>query len=275
MTEHNFKGLEECCLGEVIFYKSPQIAVPHGFSTRFGGVSTPPHLASMNLGRNLDDDPEAVRENYLRICRATGTPSSGLVYTKQIHSAIVEYVTEGDRGKTFECDALVTDRPGVTLSVRTADCVPILFWAPLDPADSGEPMGDGVVGACHAGWRGTVARIQQNTLGRMAALGAEVKSIRCAIGAAINFCCYAVGEDFRDAVRDALGSEMTDRFVRMHKGQFHADLIAMNYALLLESGVRAENIAVSRDCTCCQPDKFFSHRASQGKRGVMAALISL
>ena len=275
MTEYKFDKLEECREGEVIYYKSKNIAVPHGFSTRHGGVSTPPHLASMNLGRNLGDDPEAVRENYARICRATGTPSSGLVYTNQIHSAIVEYVTEGDRGKTFECDALVTDRPGVTLSVRTADCVPILFWAPLDPADSGEPMSVGVVGACHAGWRGTVARIQQNTLGRMAALGAEVKNIRCAVGAAINFCCYAVGEDFRNAVCDALGNEMTNEFVRMHEGQLHADLIAMNCRLLLEAGVEPQNISVSQDCTCCQPDRFFSHRATQGKRGVMAALISL
>ena len=68
---------------------------------------------------------------------------------------------------------------------------------------------------------------------------------------------------------------MTDEFVYMHEGQLHADLIGMNCRLLLESGVEAENISVSRQCTCCQPDRFFSHRASNGKRGVMAALISL
>ncbi len=270
-----FDDLQECQRDGVVFYRSPLIGVPHGFSTRIGGVSTPPHLASMNLGWNLGDDEKSVRENYRRICRAAGVAQSGLVYTKQIHSAIVEYVTEGDRATTLECDALVTDRPGVTLSVKTADCVPILFHAPLDDRGTGEPVSAGVVGACHAGWRGTVARIQQNTLGRMMSLGADIKDIRCAVGAAINFCCYAVGEDFRDTVADALGEEMTSEFVREHDGQLHADLIAMNVRLLLEAGVRPSNISVSRECTCCRPDRFFSHRASEGKRGVMAAVISL
>lgn len=268
-------NLQECQSGEVVYYKSPQIEVPHGFSTRIGGVSAPPHLASMNLGRNLGDDPESVRENYLRICRAVGTPSSSLIYTKQIHSSIVEYVTEGDRAKTFECDALVTDRPGVTLSIRTADCVPILFWAPLDDGGTGEPMSEGVIGACHAGWKGTVSRIQQNTVGRMAALGANVKDIRCAIGAAIHFCCYEVGEDFRESVAQAIGEKFANEFVRVHDGRLHADIVGMNVRLLLEEGIDPAKIAVSDECTCCRPDRFFSHRASRGKRGVMAALISL
>ncbi|MBQ4054229.1 MAG: peptidoglycan editing factor PgeF [Clostridia bacterium] len=271
----DFKDLKQFEHGDTVYFADPDIAVPHGFSTRKGGVSTPPHLASMNLGWNLDDDPDSVRENYRRICQATKTPQSGLVYTKQIHSAVVEYVTEADRGKTFECDGLVTDRPGVTLSIRTADCVPILFWAPVDDKGSGEPMPDGVVGACHAGWRGTVARIQQNTVGRMVALGADVGDIRCAVGAAIHSCCYEVGGDFRDAVADALGEEMTSRFVYEENGALRADLIAMNVALLLECGIPASHISVSSRCTCCESELFFSHRASKGKRGVMAALISL
>ncbi len=270
-----FDDLIECHSEGVVFYKSPLIEVPHGFSTRIGGVSTPPHLASMNLGWNLGDEEASVRENYRRICRAAGVAQSGLVYTKQIHSSIVEYVTEADRSRTLECDALVTDRPGVTLSVKTADCVPILFYAPVSDHGSGEPMSHGVVGACHAGWRGTVARIQQNTLARMISLGADIRDIRCAVGAAINFCCYRVGGDFRDAVVGALGEEMTSKFVREHDGALHADLIAMNLHLLLEAGILPENVSVSRECTCCRPDRFFSHRASEGKRGVMAALISL
>ena len=271
----DFKDLAECKHGQTVFFTSPDIKVPHGFSTRMGGVSTPPHLASMNLGWNLDDNTQSVRENYRRISAAAGTPQSGLVYMKQIHSATVEYVTEADRGKTLECDALVTDRPGVTLSVRTADCVPILFWAPVSDKGSGEPMPEGVVGACHAGWRGTVARIQQNTLGRMVALGAEIKDIRCAVGAAIHSCCYEVGSDFRAAVADALGEEAAARFVYEENGVLRADLIAMNVALLLECGILPDNIAVSSRCTCCESDLFFSHRASKGRRGVMAALISL
>ena len=150
--------------------------------------------------------------------------------------------------------------------MRTADCVPILFWSP-----------DGVIGACHAGWRGTVAGIQQITVRKMAERGAKPEDIRCAVGASIRFCCYEVGEDFVGAIVASPCGGVCGKYVYPPEGggKPHADLVGMNVELLKLAGVREENIAVSGDCTCCKPDVYFSHRASGGKRGVMAAIIEM
>ena len=156
-----YKDLERREKDGVVWYVSPDIKAPHGFSTRLGGVSVIPHLAAMNLGRKLGDDPDAVEENYRRFCAAAGIDKNALVYTDQVHSPDVVTVTAADAGRVITCDGLVTRSPGTAVSVRTADCVPILFWSPA-----------GVIGACHAGWRGTVSGVQINTVRAMEALGA-------------------------------------------------------------------------------------------------------
>lgn len=248
----------------VVYFRSARIDLPHGFSTRAGGVSSAPHLATMNMGRNLGDDPAAVDQNYRRFCAALEVDPATVVYTKQIHSADVLEVGAADAGKTYECDGFVTRERGVALTVRTADCVPILFASP-----------NGVIGACHAGWRGTVAGIQRETVRKMEALGAKAEDIRCAVGAAIRVCCYEVGGDFVEAVAASPCGEVCSKYIVYKDGRPHADLVGMNIELLRLCGIREENIAVSGDCTCCRPDIYFSHRASKGKRGVMCALISL
>lgn len=244
----------------VVYFATGRISAPHGFSTRLGGVSKAPHLAQMNLGKNLGDDPLALEENYRRIARAIGFDVENIVYTNQIHSATVLTVGRNDIGKTYDCDGFVTAEKGVVLAVRTADCVPILFY---------DPEKD-VIGAVHAGWRGTVDRIQQNCVSAMRDLGSKPENIRVAIGACIHKCCYKVGEDFYNTLCQKLGKTMTDRYV---SADMYADLVGLNIELLNEIGV--SDIAVSQDCTCCKNDLYFSHRASQGKRGVMSAFISL
>lgn len=244
----------------VIYFKSDKITVPHGFSTRLGGVSKEPHLAEMNLGKNLGDDPLAVEENYRRMADAIGFKYDSIVFTNQIHSNKVLTVGTADIGKTYDCDGFVTNENGVTLAVRSADCVPILFY---DEKAS-------VIGAVHAGWRGTADRIQQNAVKAMCKLGSKPEDIRVAIGACIHSCCYKVGEDFRNTLYEKLGKEMTDRYV---SSELYADLAGLNTELLLDVGVR--EITASPDCTCCNSELYFSHRASKGKRGVMSAFISL
>ena len=129
------------------------IAVPHGFTTRRGGVSKG-YLSSLNLGSHRGDDPENVAQNYSRLAKALGFSLENLVLTWQIHSDIVRPVTKTDgRGIDHrnypQCDALITNDPGTALLVFTADCTPILFHDPVT----------GAVGAAHAGWRGTAADI--------------------------------------------------------------------------------------------------------------------
>ncbi|MFA6948013.1 MAG: peptidoglycan editing factor PgeF, partial [Eubacteriales bacterium] len=200
----------------------------------------------------------------------------GLILMKQIHSANVRYVTGDDRGVCFEgYDALVADRPDVPIAVKSADCTPILFC----DAEAG------VIGACHAGWRGTIAGVAAATVREMERHGASAENIQCAIGAAAQFCCYEVREDFRDAVAAARGSEFCGAFVRPYIGAgcecsaaprqpLHADVPAMNVYILCEAGVRRENIAVCGRCTVCESDVFRSYRVS-GEKITMKAYISL
>ena len=127
----------------VLYLSSDLLDCPHGFSTRIGGVSTLPHLKSMNLGDNRGDDPEKVAENYRRFALAAGLPQKR-VFAHQIHSSKVLFIKEPLEEQP-SCDGFYTDAENVTLYVKVADCIPILLYAPDVPA----------VSALHAGWRGS------------------------------------------------------------------------------------------------------------------------
>ena len=184
----------------------------------------------------------------------------------QIHSAKVRYVTEADSGSAFDdCDGFVTDRKGVVLIVKTADCVPILL------ADRQA----GVVAALHAGWRGTVNGIAAVGVEKMLRLGADLENIRVAIGACIHECCFEVQQDFVDAVSTIKGADFAEAHIRKREGRRYADLVGMNCAILESAGISRGQIDISADCTCCAPELYHSHRATKGKRGTMAAAIGL
>lgn len=252
--------------GALVCNVSDQIAFPHAFSTRTGGVSTLEHLATLNFTISTGDSETNVSENYRILLSALGLDPAGRVSSHQIHSARVRYVTEADRGATFDdCDGFVTDRPGVPLVVKTADCVPILL---ADPQAK-------VIAAVHAGWRGTVAGIARNALSEMVKLGASLADIRVAIGPCIHDCCFEVQSDFADAVTAACGEAFANAHIHRRQDSLYADLVGMNLALLTESGITADRIDVAADCTCCAPFLYHSHRATKGKRGTMAAVIAI
>lgn len=247
-----------------VFFRASEITAPHGFSTRLGGVSKIAHLSSMNLGAKLGDEIENVRENYRIILDSIGLVPDSLVYTNQIHSNTVLKVGKNDIGKAYDCDGFVTGEKDVSLCVRTADCVPILFSC------------EGIcVGACHAGWRGTVLKIQQNTVSEMIKLGANLNSIKVAVGACIHKCCYTVGSDFKNSIKEALGVDFTRKHIIEQGNELKADLVGMNRELLCDIGINPNNIFILDRCTSCENDLFFSHRAQKGKRGVMGAFIAL
>ena len=183
-------------------------------------------------------------------------------------SACVETVSERDLEKAFSCDGFVTDRPGLLLTVKTADCIPILL---CDPKHA-------VIAAVHAGWRGTVAGIALSAVGAMRALGADPAELIAAIGPCIHRSCYEVDEPFREAVAAAPAGAGLLGFltpIPEKTGRYLADLVAMNRRLLTEAGVPEENIFATGFCTACAPELFFSHRASGGRRGLMMAGIRL
>ena len=237
----------------------------HGFTTRLGGVSKD-HLASLNLGANRGDDRENVEQNYGILASGLGFDLDKLVLAHQIHSDIVRVVTASDsKGIDHraypECDALVTNDPGVTLGVFTADCTPVLYYDPVT----------GAVGAAHAGWRGTAAGIAGKTVQKMVeAFGCNPSDIRCAIGPNIGPCCFETDREVPEAMIAALGDSALP-YITAKGNKFHLDLKQINALFLRQAGV--ERITVSTDCTMCQWERFWSHRKTGGLRGSQGAFI--
>lgn len=252
--------------GKLEYLTSEVIAAPHCFTTRQGGVSQG-DLASLNLGIHRGDDPRNVEENYRILGRVLGYDLKELVFTRQTHTDIVRRVDAGNAGEGLfrpvepECDALVTNTPGLTLVVFTADCTPILLHDPVT----------GAVGAVHAGWRGTVAGIAAKAVEEMArAYGCDPANITAAIGPNIGPCCFETGEDVPQALRQCLGAE-AEEFIRPAGEKYYVNLKGANRRILERAGVRV--IDESGECTACRPDRFWSHRKVGSRRGSQAALI--
>lgn len=239
--------------------------VAHGFTTRRGGRSTGP-LAGLNLALRPGETPENLRHHWALALGALGGAGAldpaDLALVTQVHGAAVRHATggAGPLATLGEADALITCTPGLTLAVRTADCVPVLLAAP------GARPG---VAAVHAGWRGTAARVVTAALEALLALtGAAPSSVRAAIGPAIGPCCYEVGPE----VAAALAAIDPGCLHPSPRGRQAADLQGANAALLRGAGVDA--IATIPRCTACDPE-LFSHRGDGPATGRQAALIAL
>lgn len=241
------------------------ICVPHGFTTREGGVSKGV-FGSMNIAMHRGDSDENVIQNYEILAERIGFDVNNLVLTRQTHSDIVRVVTKSDacgldHHAYPECDALITNDAGCALVVFTADCTPILLWDSIK----------GAVGAVHAGWRGTAADIAGKTVRKMASeFGCDPRNIRAAIGPNIGFCCFETDRDVPDAIIAEFGAE-AEAFIRKTGEKYQVDLKAVNAFALRRAGVG--NIEISDDCTMCQPDRFWSHRVTGINRGSQGAII--
>ena len=233
------------------------LTYPHGFSTRLGGV-TEGERGTLDLGAG---DGEDVSENRRRFFASLGTTADRAFSAKQIHSRKIMTVNSSDLGGYFECDGFVTDEAGLLLTVKVADCVPILL----------EDSKNGVIAAVHSGWRGTAAAIVSEAVSKMCLLGAEREEIKAVIGPSIHSCCYEVDEPFVCAFRESENADILLPFITPaeKEGKYYADLQKMNGALLKNADVG--KIYVSPLCTCCEREILFSHRGSGGKRGLMMA----
>lgn len=191
-----------------------------------------------------------------RFTTRTGKPSGNVISANQIHSDIILYVA-GDG--SYTADGLMTDKPGLAVGIRTADCVPILMY------DKKSNM----VSAVHAGWRGTAAGIALRACEKMFSFGASAESIRIAIGPSVCFDCYEVKEDFRDAVSRGLGSQLCGRYVYTCEKdkKLHADVAGINAELLRQAGIPDEHIAESGLCTYCMTGFFYSYRRDGTLKG--------
>lgn len=244
----------------------------HAFSTRVGGVSEG-EFAALNLSFGRGDPEENVRENYRRISLAAGFDPQSLVFSAQDHHTVVRRVTEADRGKGIwrekdyqSVDGLITDQPGLTLVTHYADCVPLFFLDPVHRA----------IGLTHAGWRGTVAGVGPITVERMREeFGTDPKDLKAAVGPSIGRCCYEVDEAVAEPVRKLTTPSGDPVLFPKGNGKYQLDLWELNRQLLLGAGILPERIEVGRVCTCCHSDLLFSHRATAGKRGGLAAFLEI
>ena len=265
----------------------------HGFSTRQGGVSTCYGGKTLNLGVTSHDAKANVERNRRAFLIALGaTDARGnlwpLLQVRQIHSATVHRVNAA-ASEPLAGDGLITNAPALLLAIKTADCVPVLV------AD----VKRRVVGAFHAGWRGTVARIAEKGVGEMRRqFGSLPRDLRAAIGPSIRSCCYQVGPEVRAefesqfAYANDLFEEVFDsnaihvRYPLLFLNQrapghgdlgpeIHLDLVEANRRQLQDAGMREEHISVIEGCTACETTRFFSHRAEFGRTGRMMAVIGI
>lgn len=260
-----------------MFVKSNILRSPHAFASRCGGVSVREHTKSLNLAFGRGDEDAVVLKNLEIFAEEVGFDPQNIISLPQIHSDKIFTVTKQNAGEGYYIrdgiesgDGYVTGECGVVLGIKTADCVPILFEAEKD----GEIV---AVGAVHAGWRGTVAQIAPKCVDRLCAdFGADKAHVRAAIGPCIHACCYEVSRDIYDEVTFSLGEDIARKYVKpsgLSEGKYMCDLAGINRELLLLEGMHEGNIEIINECTCCNPEKYFSHRYSGGRRGTMLNVI--
>ena len=265
----------------------------HGFSTREGGVSTCYGGKSLNLGLTSHDTRANVERNRALFLKAVGAVNKGknllpVAQVRQVHSAVTHRVDEVTE-RAPAGDGMITNVSGLLLAIKTADCVPVLI------AD----LKNRVVGAFHAGWRGTVARMVEKGVGEMRRqFGSVPSDLRAAIGPCIRKCCYSVGTEVRGEFESQftyageLFEEVFDSnaihikypllFMNQHAPghgdlgpEIHLDLVKANMHQLEEAGLPPEYISVVEGCTASDTKRFFSHRAEGGNTGRMFSVIGI
>lgn len=298
----------------------------HGFSLRYArcdtaAISPRQRSREFNMGFTAHvrrSEVERNRRRFLRALDASAIPAG----VHQVHSAVVwEVARAGNRGAHASMerdssgpleyrpagsplgvaddpkaarsgDALITSEPGILLTIRVADCLPVLL------ADRRQR----VIAAVHAGWRGALARVIAKTAGELRrSFGSRPGDLVAVLGPAIGRCCYEVGEEvieafagqfresaafFHKPAAEAEPQRSDLRYTllfhtqappghRRERRSLHLDLIAIARAQLLEAGLKAKAIHAAEYCTCCHPELFFSHRRDAGRAGRMMAAIGV
>lgn len=237
------------------------------FTSRQGGVSEG-EFGALNLGNHVGDDPDAVKENRARVLHALGSSADDCIFANQLHGdRIVVVAKDADRAAVElarveakdEADGIVVGARGVSALLCFADCVPVIVVSPT-----------GAFAVVHAGWRGVMARIAPKAV-RMLASGdageglSDPASFNVYIGPHIHAECFETSSDIRDSFTREFGDVVAT-------GERHVDLLRALKVSLQEIGVSPERIVDSDICTKCDPEHYFSYRASGGVCGRHAAI---
>lgn len=246
--------------------------ITHGFSTRAGGVSEG-CLSSMNLGHGRNDAEENVIRNHEIIAEAIGFDAHNIVASRQTHTTNVRVVSKEDCGKGVykerdydDVDGMITNEKNIVLATYFADCVPLYIVDTKNKA----------IGLSHSGWRGTVGKIGRVTLEKMnEQYGTKPEDTVVCIGPSICQNCYEISLDVAEEFMKAFPNHKEKILKDKGNDKFLLDLWECNRIIFEEAGVLPENINLPDLCTCCNSEFLFSHRATNGKRGNLAAFLSL
>lgn len=267
--------------------------VHHLITTRQGGVSEG-EFSTMNFSFTRGDQEENVRENYRRIGQVLKCSPQNMVASQQTHTTHIRLVTGKDRGKGIvrsldyqEVDGLMTNEPGIALVTFFADCVPLLFVDPVRKA----------IGSAHSGWRGTAGRMGQRMVEALGkTFGSRPEELLAAIGPSICQECYEVSREVAEQFMalDCGTEELKREIVETRAyhcsiskelplvveqgrqpGKYQLDLWLANLLILRQAGIPLDRIAVTDICTSHNSRYLFSHRASGGRRGNIAAFLML
>jgi len=225
----------------------------------------PTQAYHFSLALHTDEKPEKILQN--RATLQAKFPNMKFIVAHQTHSdniAIIQNVEskgwKGQESVIEDCDALISDKKGVMLTILTADCVPILLFDPKRH----------IIGAVPAGWRGTEQKIVSKTIQKMQQIfGSNPTDILAGVAPSIGRCCYEVGEDVAQHFFEESGA------FSKKEGKFMLDLPNLNKIQLLKSGLIEKNIEMSHICTACEVDKYFSYRKEQGCSGRFMSMIGL
>lgn len=239
-----------------------------GFTTRNGGVSRHPYN-SLNLGFGTDDQLVNVEGNRATFSRAFDLSPHQLLTVKQVHGDDLLLIDEPNPDLshflTIKVDAIVTNQPGIMLGVLTADCFPLLIWH----------KNNKIAAVIHAGWRGAanglITKVIETIHRHFDYPAAELIA---AIGPGIGAHNYEVDRPVRDAFKQGSGywDEISEE-TRLGHWQLN---IPLSCQLQLEkAGLKPQNIEIAKECTCCHPELFFSHRRDNGTSGRQLGFMQL
>ncbi|MDD3363857.1 MAG: peptidoglycan editing factor PgeF [Syntrophomonas sp.] len=242
------------------------------FSTRTGGVGNGVY-ESLNLGLHVGDQAESVLENRRRFLSIFNANLDDMVACQQVHGNDIRRVNWIDRGKgarslsevIMNCDAMITNEPGIYLMSFYADCIPVYFYDPINRA----------IGMAHSGWKGTMKKIVVNTLEAMQKeFNTSANELQIFIGPGIGACCFEIQADLLAKVK-AEFSSFHDIINNSENGFITWDLQETNLQLLVQQGLNPLNISTCKLCTACHADSFYSYRRENGDTGRMGALIGI
>ncbi|MBS4172438.1 peptidoglycan editing factor PgeF [Bacillus sp. FJAT-49736] len=243
-----------------------------GFTTKVGGFSEQ-FNGTLNCGFHVGDQIEAVKKNRELLSQKLHFPTDSWVGCEQTHGVHIAQINKADIGKgalnyessVKDTDGIYTNVHNILLTLCFADCVPLYFYSEKH----------NMVGIAHAGWKGTAKGIAKEMIHTWTEKGIMPKDILVAIGPSICEKCYIVDNRVIDEIHPWLMNTVDIPYNEISTGQYQLNLRKLNKIILEKSGIPSENIFVTKYCTSCERDDFFSHRRDQGNTGRMIGFIGL